>query len=136
MSETRWKQRFQNFKKSYDVFKRMKDRYEDSLVEEEVIKMALTQSYEILTELSWKTVKDYLKEEGISENSPKAVIRKAFQIDLLDNHDTEVMLKSLELRNLTTHTYDEDTLEELVLFIVESFSFSVERLHQALEGHL
>lgn len=66
----RWKQRFQNFEKAFTIFK---DRCSD--VKEhpkgakyyDAFQMALVQACEILIELSWKVLKDYLENEGYTE---------------------------------------------------------------------
>lgn len=70
----RWQQRFQNFDKAYLVFRRRLNDYRTDS-NSEAYQMALIQGFEILLELSWKTLKDYLLNEGIIVNSPKQVIR-------------------------------------------------------------
>ncbi|MDQ6954399.1 MAG: nucleotidyltransferase substrate binding protein, partial [Mariprofundaceae bacterium] len=62
-NDIRWKQRFQNFEKTYHVFQRRIDEYENNQ-KTEAYQMALIQAFEILIELSWKTLKDYLENEG------------------------------------------------------------------------
>ena len=81
-NDIRWKQRFQNFEKAYNVFQRRVNEYEENQALE-VYKMALIQAYEILIELSWKTIKDYLANEETKVNSPKQVIRQAFQFEII-----------------------------------------------------
>ena len=66
----RWKQRFQNFEKAFTIFK---DRCSD--VKEhpkgakyyDAFQMSLVQACEILIEVSWKVLKDYLENEGYTE---------------------------------------------------------------------
>ncbi|MBD3265082.1 nucleotidyltransferase, partial [bacterium] len=63
MEKLRWKQRFQNFTKAMEAFQRQIDEYrQDS--DNEAFQMALVQGYEIIVELSWKVMKDYLQYEG------------------------------------------------------------------------
>ena len=38
----------------------------------------LIQTYDFTFELAWKTLKEYLEEEGFNTPSPKKVIRQAF----------------------------------------------------------
>ncbi|MFH1405204.1 MAG: nucleotidyltransferase substrate binding protein [Patescibacteria group bacterium] len=59
-NELRWKQRFQNFEKAFAVFQRRIDEYEVH-TDEEAYQMALVQGYEIIIELAWKVMKDYLE---------------------------------------------------------------------------
>lgn len=134
----RWKQRFQNFEKALTVFK---DRCSD--VNEhpkgskyhDAFQMALVQSFEIILELSWKVLKDYLENEGYTEvQTGKRAFRQAFQDGMIENG--EVWLKALEMRNSTSHIYDVTLLEELNSFVVESFLPEVEKLHNTLKAEL
>ena len=134
----RWKQRFQNFEKTLTVFK---DRCSD--VKEhpkgskyyEAFQMALVQAFEILIELSWKVLKDYLENEGYTEvQTGKRVFRQAFQDGMIENG--EVWLKALEIRNSTSHIYDVALLEELNGFVIESFLPEVKKLHDTLQAEL
>ena len=134
----RWKQRFQNFEKALTVFK---DRCSD--VEDhpkgskyhDAFQMALVQVFEILIELSWKVLKDYLENEGYTEvQTGKRAFRQAFQDGIIENG--EVWLKALEIRNSTSHIYDVSLLEELNVFVVESFLPEVKKLHNTLQVEL
>ena len=134
----RWKQRFQNFEKALTVFK---DRCTD--VKEhpkgskyyDAFQMALVQAFEILIELSWKVLKDYLENEGYTEvQTGKRAFRQAFQDGMIENG--EVWLKALEMRNSTSHIYDISILEELNVFVVESFLPEVKKLHNTLQAEL
>lgn len=134
----RWKQRFQNFEKALTVFK---DRCSD--VDDhpkgskyyDAFQMALVQAFEILIELSWKVLKDYLENEGYTEvQTGKRAFRQAFQDGIIENG--EVWLKALEIRNSTSHIYDVALLEELNVFVVESFLPEVKKLHDTLQAEL
>ena len=134
----RWKQRFQNFEKALTVFK---DRCSD--VEDhpkgskyyDAFQMALVQAFEILIELSWKVLKDYLENEGYTEvQTGKKAFRQAFQDGIIENG--EVWLKALEIRNSTSHIYDVSLLEELNIFVVESFLPEIKKLHNTLQAEL
>lgn len=66
----------------------------------------------ITFELSWKALKDYLYEQGFFDIlTPRAVIKKAFETNLITNGHTWLQL--LSDRNLTVHTYDEETAEKI-----------------------
>lgn len=134
----RWKQRFQNFEKALTIFK---ERCSD--VEEhpkgskyyDAFQMALVQAFEILIELSWKVLKDYLESEGYTEvQTGKRAFRQAFQDGMIENG--EVWLKALEVRNLTSHVYDVSLLGELNDFVIESFLPEVEKLNDTLRAEL
>ena len=134
----RWKQRFQNFQKAFTVFKdRCSDVKENPKGSKyyDAFQMALVQAFEILIELSWKVLKDYLENEGYTEvQTGKRAFRQAFQDGIIENG--EVWLKALEIKNSTSHIYDVSLLEELNIFIVESFLLEIKKLHNTLQAEL
>ena len=133
-NDIRWKQRFNNFDKAYKTFCRIISTYEQDK-KSEVVKMAVIQAYEFTVELSWKVLKDFLeKEEVINAKSPKQVIRQSFQLDLID--DAEKWLEALKRRNLTSHVYSPEVLQETVDFIYNDFSKICSDLHSMLEKEL
>jgi nucleotidyltransferase substrate binding protein (TIGR01987 family) len=83
-------------------------------------------------ELAWKSVKDYLQERGfIDIKSPKATIKKAFEISLIE--DGHLWLEALENRNLATHTYDEKIAKKIYDLICNSYFPLLEELKNKLE---
>jgi nucleotidyltransferase substrate binding protein (TIGR01987 family) len=84
-------------------------------------------------ELAWNTLKDYLEEEGFIEiKSPRAAIKKAFESGLIT--DGHTWLKALEDRNLTSHTYDENTANQVVDLIKKSYYPLLTSLYNELKG--
>jgi len=102
MVDIRWKQRFQNLNEALGRL--------DELVQKDGLNWieatALIKMFEIVFELSWKTLKDYLLEQGITVKSPRDTIKQAYQMDLLDDGDT--WLDAMEKRNTMVHRYDEE----------------------------
>jgi hypothetical protein len=45
--------------------------------------------------------------------SPKAVIRRCREVGILDVHNTVSALRMVDDRNLTTHIYNEELIEEI-----------------------
>lgn len=78
---------------------------------DEFVRDSAIQRFEFCFELSWKVLQSYLELEGLEARSPRAAIRGAFQVGLLS--DDTGWLDILELRNLTSHTYDEALAEKL-----------------------
>ena len=107
--DIRWQQRFINFAKAFKQLERFNEA--ESLNEME--KQGLIKAFEYTYELSWKTLQDFLKEKGyIGIVGPKPVIEQSFQNGYISNgHGWMRMHKS---RNLTSHTYDEQTAEEII----------------------
>ena len=66
------------------------------------------QRFEFCTELAWKTMREYLLDQGFSDiNSPKAVIKQAFAFGMIQDQQAWIDLQND--RNLTSHVYDEET---------------------------
>jgi len=66
--------------------------------------MALIKSFEMTFELSWKTLKDYLKYNGIDVKLPREVIKQSFSNDIIA--DGQLWIEMLEERHLVAHTCD------------------------------
>jgi nucleotidyltransferase substrate binding protein (TIGR01987 family) len=107
MSEDiRWKQRFQNFQKAGGQLREFIQKPELNKFE----KQGLIQCFEYTFELAWKTMKDYLEEQGFTVKSPREAIQTAFQAQLIS--DGHCWIDALEKRNLMAHTYDERKADE------------------------
>ncbi len=79
--------------KAFVVFERRINEYEQD-PEKEAYQMALVQGFEVIHELSWKVLKDYLENEGYDnvQNSRQA-IKQAFQAEIIT--DGEVWMDSI-----------------------------------------
>lgn len=110
MTETeniRWKLRFINFEKSFKLLEEAIQIKNPSETE----RAGIIQFFKMTFELSWKLLKDYLESEGYSIKSPRQAIKQAVQSEIIDNgHE---WLEALDDRNLTVHTYDEDTAKKV-----------------------
>lgn len=74
---------------------------------DEALRDSIIKKFEYTFELSWKTIKTYLEEEGYEEmSSPRKVLKQAFESNIIS--DEEVWSNMLEARNSTAHTYDEE----------------------------
>ncbi|HIU40899.1 MAG TPA: nucleotidyltransferase substrate binding protein [Candidatus Aphodocola excrementigallinarum] len=74
---------------------------------DEALRDSIIKKFEYTFELSWKTIKAYLEEEGYEEmSSPRKVLKQAFESNIIA--DEEVWSNMLEARNSTAHTYDEE----------------------------
>jgi nucleotidyltransferase substrate binding protein (TIGR01987 family) len=78
---------------------------------DEFVRDSAIQRFEFTFELSWKTLKTYLELQGLEARSPRAAIREAFATGLLP--EDPGWLAMVELRNLTSHTYEEELAEQV-----------------------
>jgi nucleotidyltransferase substrate binding protein (TIGR01987 family) len=113
--EVRWKQRFENFEKSFSLL----NKYISLKNTSEIERAGIIQFFEMTFELSWKLLKDYLEANGYIVKSPRDSIKQAFQAEIIENG--HVWLDALEDRNLTVHTYDEATAVEVEKKIREQY---------------
>jgi len=82
-----------------------------NLEENDVVRDSAIKRFELCFELCWKTLKDFLTEEGIFCRSPRNCFKEAFSMGIIQDEDE--WLSILEDRNLSVHTYDEALAEEL-----------------------
>lgn len=129
----RWKQRFQNFERSYLLLTEVVDGNIDLFSQLE--KEGIVQRFEILFELSWNILKDYLENEGYDNiKNSKQTIRQAFQDEIIT--DAEIWMGALKQRNLTSHTYDNEILDKTVSYIIHEFYPIVRDLYYQLKDKL
>ena len=68
--------------------------------------------FEYTFELSWKNLKRFLEnDKPLSDDSVRGVLREAHQRQLISNIDQWFAFQ--KSRNLTSHTYNEDTAQEV-----------------------
>ncbi len=118
MQEIMWKQRFQNYEKAFMNFEETVTCIKTYGINK-IYVMALIQAYEITFELAWKTIKDYLEFNGIKVDTPREVIKEAFQKNIIKNG--QVWIEMMEARNKTSHTYREEFALELANEIMENY---------------
>jgi nucleotidyltransferase substrate binding protein (TIGR01987 family) len=80
-------------------------------------KAGAIQAFEYCYELSWKMLKKVLEIKGVQTASPRDTFREAAKNQLID--EPEVWFGFLKIRNLTSHTYNEILLEEIVKYFPE-----------------
>ena len=130
LKEARWKQRFENFDKSYKLLKK----YSTQAITTELERAGIIHFFEMTFELAWKVLKDYLESEGYIVKSPRETVKQAFQIGLIDNG--HVWIDALSNRNLTTHTYDEELAEKMTKEILLAYLPELDNMHNRLSEEL
>lgn len=132
-NDIRWKQRFQNFEKAFLLLDEVAQRDIESFSKLE--KEGIIQRFEMLIDLSWKVIKDYLENHGYDNvKDGKQAIRQAFQDELIT--DAESWMQALQLRNLTSHIYDEKILQETLSFVINDFYPITRDLYHTLKKEL
>ncbi len=107
--DIRWQQRFTNFNKAFGQLAKFIAHKELNEMEEQ----GLIKAFEYTYELSWKTLQDLLREKGYNQIAgPKPVIEQSFQDGYIS--DGKGWMRMHQSRNLTSHTYDEETAAEII----------------------
>ena len=130
LKEIRWKQRFENFDKSYKLLKK----YSNQEITTELERAGIIQFFEMTFELAWKVLKDYLESEGYMVKSPRETVKQDFQIVLIDNG--HIWIDALSNRNLTTHTYDEELATKMTSEILNAYLPELDKLYNKLSEEL
>ena len=110
------------------------NRLEEALKEEttDLAVDGVLHRFEFTFELAWKTMKDYIEYQGVSEKigSPREVIKEAFSIGLVDNG--EVWINMMLARNTLSHLYDEETSREIYDDIRDKYIGEIKELVQKI----
>jgi nucleotidyltransferase substrate binding protein (TIGR01987 family) len=132
-SERRWVRRFNNFVKAFAQLEeavKLSRQRELSKLEQQ----GLIQAFEYTHELAWRTVRDFLRERGVQNlYGSKDATREAFKAGLIDNG--EVWMEMIQSRNLTSHTYNEETAAIIFSAIVDNYFAEFAALRERMEQH-
>ena len=128
--DIRFKQRFENYEKSFALLKEAISLDQPSIIE----KAGAIQFFETTFELAWKLLKDYLTYSGYDVKSPRESIKTAFNIGII--RDGDLWIEALMDRNLTTHTYDENIAEEVYIKIKTTYFQLLEDLDAKFRNDL
>lgn len=133
-NDIRWELRFSNFNKALlklseavDYIKTHLGKNKKNLeidnteeVLEEIIKEGLIQRFEYTYEMAWNVMKDYAYYQGNSEiGGSRDAIRYAFSSNLIENG--EMWMEMIKSRIKTSHTYNEETANEIYIKIIEEY---------------
>ncbi len=92
------------------------------------------QDIEFCFELSWKVLKDLLFYEGYDAKVPRAVVRKSFEAEYIDENDCETLLYALDKRNLLSHTFRCDVALRAETLIKQRYYPVLLRLYRTLDA--
>jgi len=114
---------FLQFNKAVDKLESAIDQPKDEFILDSVI-----QRFEFCVELAWKVSK---KAMGTTTSAPKDVVREMAQSKLIT--DVKLWLTSIDMRNLSSHTYNEDLAEQVYAFAV-NFLTELKQLREKLKS--
>ncbi len=133
MQNIRWVQRFENFEKASINLNETIECIKHNGINK-IYTMALIQAYEIVFELAWKTMKDYLEFNGIITDTPRETIKEAFSKNIIS--DGHIWIEMMEARNKTSHTYKEEYAKSLCDDILNIYSNQIINLLEFFKGKI
>jgi nucleotidyltransferase substrate binding protein (TIGR01987 family) len=132
--DIRWEQRFSNFLKALRKLSQAVEYIKHNFIDEdepiddsnigyvldEMIKEGLIQRFEYTHELAWNVMKDYATFQGNTNvGGSRDATREAFQLKLVS--DGKIWMDMIGSRNKTSHTYNEETADEIYSKIMNEY---------------
>jgi len=130
-NDIRWIQRFSNYKKGLRQLTaavKLSTERELSLLE----KQGLIQAFEFTHELAWNLLKDYLQYQGNQEiRGSRDAIRESLKVNLIA--DGNMWMETIKARNITSHTYDEELVQNAFETISNEYIVIFNELEKTFE---
>ncbi len=130
--DIRWIQRFNHFKNAFTQIEEAVELAQQRPLSK-LEGQGLIQAFEYTHELAWNTLKDLLQSRGVRNlYGSKDATREAFKVGLLKNGQT--WMDMVRDRNLTSHTYNEETANAIVSAILDRYVAEFVTFRQTMEG--
>ena len=129
--DVRWIQRFNHFSKAFAQLQEAVDLSKQRKLTK-LEEQGLIHTFEYTHEMAWNTLKDFLEERGTKKlYGSKDATREAFKTGLIENG--EIWMNMIESRNLTSHTYNEETATEVISAILHSYFAEFSDFHARMQ---
>src|SRR5581483_3014531 len=117
--DIRWRQRLESFRKAFGQLSKAaaiaNERRLSNLEEQGLIK-----AFEFTHELAWNVLKDFLESRGAKDlYGSKDATREGFAKGLIQNG--EAWMEMIQSRNRTSHTYNQETADEIAEAILSTY---------------
>ena len=131
VDDVRWHQRFANFAKALAALKEAVDLAAERPLSG-IERQGLIQAFEFTYELAWSVVKDFYEYRGETGiHGSRDAFRLAFERGLVSNG--QGLMNSIKSRQLTSHTYNEETADEIYRAVISEYYGAFTELALALE---
>lgn len=127
---TRLSERIENFNKAYNLFEIAQNRYTNDK-QNDIYKLAIVQAFEIVYELGWKVIKDFLKTKDIETFTPRDTIKEAFAANILPS--AQIWIDMAKDRNASSHEYNQDKVNMILENISTTYFYELKRFKENLE---
>ena len=130
--DMRWIQRAKHFDKAFSLLEEAVELARQRPLSK-LEAQGLIQGFEYTHELAWNTLKDFLEDRGVQAlYGARDTTRAAFRTGLIENGET--WMEMIQSRNLTSHTYNEATADQVVGAILDSYFAAFQALRTTLAG--
>lgn len=130
--DMRWVQRAKHFDKAFSLLEEAVELARQRQLSK-LEAQGLIQGFEYTHELAWNTLKDFLETRGVQAlYGSRDTTRAAFRAGLIENG--EIWMEMIQSRNLTSHTYNEATADQVVGAILDSHFAAFQALRTTLAG--
>jgi len=125
---SRLSERIENFNRAFNLYTSVRSEYLKSITD--TTKLAVTQAYEIVIELGWKVLKDYLSEKGIKVLTPIDTVKEAFSAEIIENG--EIWIDMIKDRNSSSLEYNMEKADEIIQKAASAYYEELDRFHKQL----
>ena len=127
---SRLSERIENFNNAYRMYDLAHSAYTNDK-KNDINRLAIVQAFEVVFELGWKVIKDYLAIQGIEKYTPRDVIKSAFSANILPN--AQIWIDMSNDRNSSSHEYNQDKVNIILDKISTEYYDEISRFKQGLE---
>jgi len=125
--DIRWQQRFANYCKALEQLELFFEPPALNAREQQ----GLIKAFEYTYELAWNTLRDLLRAQGNSSLlGSRDTLREAFRLELIT--DGESWMLMIQDRNLTSHTYNRSTADDIAANIKSRYLACFQQLRKRL----
>ena len=123
-----------NFANCLDILKQADFELADS---NDIYRMGVVGQFNLTFELAWKALQEVLRMHGVERaetGSPREILQVGYKVGFVN--DSSVWLLMLKKRNTSIHIYNEEEIDELIVFIRDSFIPAFTDLEETLQEKL
>lgn len=128
---SRLTERIENFNRAFKLFELACNAFKQDATND-INKLALMQGFEIVIELGWKILKDYLQVKGIKALTPNDAIKEAFSAEIIS--DGQIWVNMVKDRNTSSHEYNADKVDEILVKISSKYYIELKNFSKQIEG--
>ena len=129
---------FEKFEKAFKKFKEItRSQHLFDFLNQDLVVEVATKRFEYTFESMWKTMKEYLREEGIECSTPLQCFKEAFKTGIIDEQHESLFPEMIEKRNRIVHVYDNEAALDIYEFIKRDDIFSaIENVYERIRSKI